>query len=250
MPKGNTTLKQLRREPNPYKLVGKVLKEDRKKQKAVPTAEQIFDRIELADIAIKKLFLDEQLSDEELDALLHSEYMMVDGRAPRNEGTPMASELYQQSKFGLAVAAPILFTNIELEILAYFGRHPELLFSLPPRKFEEVVATVFRNSGFTVELTPETRDGGIDIIAIQKNGFAGSTLHLVECKRYLPENKVGVGIVQRMLGVVEQHRATQGIIVTTSSFSLDAKVCAQSSQYRLGLNGYTDLSKWLAAFAK
>jgi restriction system protein len=78
----------------------------------------------------------------------------------------------------------------------------------------------------------------------------GSTLHLVECKKYRPENKVGIGIVQRMLGVVEQHRATQGIIVTTSSFSNDAEVCARSSQYRLGLNEYTDLSKWLAEFAK
>jgi restriction system protein len=161
-----------------------------------------------------------------------------------------SSSLYQQSKFGLAVASPILFSNIELEVLAYFGRHPELLHSLPPRKFEELVATIFRNNGFNVELTPETRDGGIDIVAVQKDGFGGSILNLVECKRYLPENKVGIGVVQRMFGVVEQHRATQGIIVTTSSFSRDAQTCAQSSQYRLGLKGYTDLSKWLAVFAK
>ncbi|MDD2721740.1 MAG: restriction endonuclease [Gallionella sp.] len=197
---------------------------------------------------MKKLFLDEPLTDDELDALLHSEYLGVsDGKLDMTQGH-QASTLYQQSKLSLAVSSPILFSSIELEVLAYFGRHPELLHSLPPRKFEELVAAVFRNNGFEVELTPETRDGGIDIIAVQKNGFGGSTLHLVECKRYLPENKVGIGIVQRMLGVVEQHRATQGLIVTTSSFSHDAEVCAQSSPYRLGLNGYTDLSKWLAAF--
>lgn len=215
------------------------------KRKPIPTAQQIFDQIERADTAMKKLFLDEPLTDDELDALLHSEYMgTTDG------GSHQASTLYQQSKFGLAIASPILFTSIELEVLAYFGRHPELLHSLPPRKFEELIATVFRNNGFDVELTPETRDGGIDIIAVQKNSFGGSTLHLVECKRYLPENKVGIGIVQRMLGVVEQHRATQGLIVTTSSFSREAEACAQSSRYRLGLNGYADLTKWLAAFAK
>jgi len=49
---------------------------------------------------------------------------------------------------------------------------------------------------------------------------------------------------------VEQHRATRGIIVTTSSFSREARLCAQSSQHRLGLNEYADISKWLAAFAK
>jgi len=161
-----------------------------------------------------------------------------------------ASMLYQQSKFGLAVTVPILFTNIELEVLAYFGRHPELMYSLPPRKFEELVATIFRNNGFDVELTPETRDGGVDIFAVQKNGFGGSTLHLIECKRYSPENKVGIGIVQRMLGVVEQHRATQGLIVTTSSFSREAEACAENSRYRLDLNTYSDLSRWLATFAK
>lgn len=216
----------------------------------IPTAQQAFDRIERADVAMKKLFLDEALTDDELDALLHSEYMSAAEARTDIAGRHCASTLYQQSKLGLAIASPILFTSIEREVLAYFGRHPELLHSLSPRKFEELVAAVFRNNGFEVELTPETRDGGIDIIAVQKNGFGGSTLHLVECKRYLPENKVGIGIVQRMLGAVEQHRATQGLIVTTSSFSHDAEVCAKCSRYRLGLNGYGDLTKWLTAFTK
>lgn len=208
------------------------------------SANEIFLRIENSDAAIKKLFLNEPLTDNELDALMKSDYLKVSDQTEHN-----ATTLYEPSKLSLAVASPILFSSLELEVLAYFGRHPELLYSLPPRKFEELVASVFRNNGFDVELTPETHDGGVDIFAVQKNGFAGSTLHLIECKKYSPENKVGIGIVQRMLGVVEQHRANQGIIVTTSSFSSDAQVCAKSSQYRLGLNGYADLSKWLAAFA-
>lgn len=222
----------------------------RKEKRQLPTTQQVFERIERADSAMKKLFLDEPLTDDELDALLHSDYMMKAHDDGLNTEGHQASTLYAPSMLGHAIASPILFSNIEIEVLAYFGRHPELLHSLPPRKFEEIVAAVFRNNGFEVELTPETRDGGVDIIAVQKNSFGGNTLHLVECKRYLPENKVGIGIVQRMLGVVEQHRATQGLIVTTSSFSRDAQICAQSSQYRLGLNGYTDLSKWLAAFTR
>lgn len=219
-------------------------------QRPIPTAQEAFDQIERADVAMKKLFLDEALTDDELDALLHSEYMSAAVDRTNFAEGHVANTLYQQSKFGLAIASPILFTSIECEVLAYFGRHPELLHSLSPRKFEEIVAAVFRNNGFEVELTPETRDGGVDIVAVRKNGFGGSTLHLVECKRYLPENKVGIGIVQRMLGVVEQHRATQGVIVTTSSFSHDAEVCAKSARYRLGLNGYGDITKWLTAFTK
>ena len=222
----------------------------RKKQKPPVTLLDAFEGIERADTAMKKLFLDEPLTDDELDSLLHSDYLKALVDRPGSAEGQQASVLYAPSKFSLAVCSPILFASIEIEVLAYFGRHPELLYSLPPRKFEELVASVFRNNGFDVELTPETRDGGVDIVAIRKNGFGGSTLHLVECKRYLPENKVGIGIVQRMLGVVEQHRATQGIIVTTSSFSREAQVCAQNSQYRIGLNGYANLSKWLAVFAK
>lgn len=180
-------------------------------RKPTSTVQQVFDGIENSDAAIKKLFLNEPLTDKELDALMKSDYLALTGNMGQQ-----ASTLYEPSKLNLAVASPILFTSIELEVLSYFGRYPELLYSLSSRKFEELVATVFRNNGFDVELTPETRDGGVDIFAIQKNGFAGSTLHIVECKRYRPENKVGIGVVQRMLGVVEQHRATQGIIVMTT----------------------------------
>jgi restriction system protein len=210
------------------------------------TSQQAFETIERAELAMKKLFFDEQLTDDELQALLASDYLnpsLEDSSALRSA---QVSPLYEPSKFGLAIASPFLFKSVEREILAYFGRHPELLFSLPPRKFEELIASVFRQSGFDVELTPETRDGGIDIIAIRKDGLVGNGLHLIECKRYLPHNTVGIGVVQRLLGVVEQHKATKGVIVTTSGFSRDACVVAESAKHRLALNEYSKVAAWLA----
>lgn len=212
------------------------------------TSEQAFETIEKADLAMQKLYFDEQLTEDELQALLASDYLspsLENGSADRDG---QVSPLYESSKFGLTVASPFLFSSVEREILAYFGRHPELLHSLPPRKFEELIASVFRQSGFDVELTPETRDGGIDIIAVRKDGLVGGSIHLIECKRYLPHNKVGIGVVQRLLGVVEQHRATKGIIVTTSSFSRDAVAVAESAKHRLALNEYTKVATWLASF--
>lgn len=213
----------------------------------VRAARQAFEEIELANEAMTKLFLDEPLSSAELDALLHSDYL-----SPSDENAAIGKpvSLYEPAKFGLAVASPFLFSDIEREVLAYFGRHPEMLHSLPPRKFEELVASVFRQNGFTVELTPESRDGGVDIIAVQKSGLTGSSLHLIECKRYLPHNTVGIGTVQRLLGVVEQHKATKGIVVTTSSFTRDAMLVAESAQHRLVLNEYSKLTSWLAEFSK
>lgn len=213
------------------------------------TASQAFDDLERSELAMRKLFFDEELTEEELDALLHSDYLkptdIVKPTAPT-----IATLLYEPSAFGLAMTSPILFSSVEREILAYFGRHPEMMYSLPPRKFEELVAAVFKQSGFDVELTPETRDGGIDIIAVRNGALVGRELHFIECKRYLPYNTVGIGVVQRLLGVVEQHRATKGVLVTTSSFSKDAKVVAASTRHRLELNEYQQISAWLGGFAR
>lgn len=81
---------------------------------------------------------------------------------------------------------------------------------MDPRKFEELIAELLRAKGYEVELTPRTRDGGFDILAIKK-GDLGSALTLVECKRYAETNKVDVGIVRGLYGVVEEKRATQGL---------------------------------------
>jgi CRISPR/Cas system Type II protein with McrA/HNH and RuvC-like nuclease domain len=57
--------------------------------------------------------------------------------------------------------------EISDELIRYLARHPHLMRNLDPRKFEELVAELLRDKGYEVELTPRTRDGGLDIIAIK-----------------------------------------------------------------------------------
>jgi restriction system protein len=208
----------------------------------VPSVEQIFRNMELADSAIKKLFLDEDLSEQEWKALFQSDYLKPCDE--QHQGLE-SRVLYGPSTLSVLNANSFLFTDIESEAIAYFSRHPELLFSLHPRRFEELVASIFRSNGFDVELTPESRDGGVDIFAVRRDGFSGGMLHLIECKRYQPLNKVGIGTVQRLLGVVDHHRATKGLVITTSSFSSDAIEFATQSKFRLGLSDYQALTEWL-----
>lgn len=217
-------------------------KKSKRKVRRIPSVDEIFTRIELADSAIKKLFLDEKLTESEWTALFRSDYMKS---CQEIETANDSGILYGPSTLSIANATPFLFTDIESEVIAYFSKHPELLFSLHSRRFEELVASIFRTGGFDVELTPESRDGGVDIFAVRKDGFAGGMLHVIECKRYNPSNKVGIGVVQRLLGVVDHHRATKGMIITTSTFSSDALEFASKSQYRLGLSDYADITKWM-----
>jgi DNA polymerase III epsilon subunit len=135
--------------------------------------------------------------------------------------------------------------DMEKELFAYLRRYPASLRELTPRRFEELIAAIFRNNGFSVELTPQSRDGGVDIIAVQHSALAGDLIHFIECKRYQASRKVGIGVVQRLLGTVAQRHATKGIVVTTSSFSRDAIQAAADTRHVMTLNDYETVVGWL-----
>lgn len=141
--------------------------------------------------------------------------------------------------------ARLICPDIGAELFRYFCANPEKMRAMPSRKFEEMVASVFENHGYTVELTPQTRDGGFDILAIQKDELSGSTVHLIECKRYSESNKVGVGLVRTLLGVVSARNAHKGHLVTTSTFTSDADVFAEQNSTRLVLSDYRRVVSWL-----
>src|SRR5260370_22506117 len=115
---------------------------------------------------------------------------------------------------------------------------------MPARKFEELVAELFKSKGYEVQLTPATRDGGLDIYAIRRDEL-GTALVVIECKRYAADRKVGVGVVRGLYGVVEEKAATKGIIATTSYFSADAKQLHSRLEYRLALADYDRLCAML-----
>jgi restriction system protein len=115
---------------------------------------------------------------------------------------------------------------------------------LAPRRFEELVAELFRDKGYDVELTPPSKDGGIDIIAVSRSDV-GSAMTLIECKRYAESNRVGVDIVRGLYGVVEEQKASRGQIVTTSYFTKGAKAFRDKVPYRLGLADFDLLSAFL-----
>ncbi|MGC4076403.1 MAG: restriction endonuclease [Rubrivivax sp.] len=138
-------------------------------------------------------------------------------------------------------------STIDDEIKKYFKKHPEKLYEISPRKFEELVASILKDLGFDVELTQATRDGGRDIIAHVRNAVCSFLTH-IECKRYAPENKVGVGIIREVAGVHHIRKATKSIIVTTSFFSNDAIKEAQMMENQLDLKDFNDLKLWLQRY--
>src|SRR5437870_2194440 len=56
------------------------------------------------------------------------------------------------------------------EILKVLESDPNTAFSIPPRKWEEIIAGAYERRGFKVTLTPASGDFGRDVIA-EKSGW-------------------------------------------------------------------------------
>ncbi|MCY3760727.1 MAG: restriction endonuclease [Gemmatimonadetes bacterium] len=96
------------------------------------------------------------------------------------------------------------------------------------REFEELVAEAFRREGYRVlENSKAGADGGIDI-RLRKDG----QLYLVQCKNW-SSNRVGVGVVREMVGVMVDAGAAGVIIVCSGRFTRDAWAFARGKAVRL-----------------
>ena len=96
-----------------------------------------------------------------------------------------------------------------------------LIKSLPPSGFERLSQRLLRESGFQkVEVTGKTGDGGIDGVGIlQVNPFVSFNV-LFQCKRY--QGAVTPSQIRDFRGAM-MGRADKGIIMTTGTFTLEAK---------------------------
>jgi restriction system protein len=96
-----------------------------------------------------------------------------------------------------------------------------LLKALPPDGFERLCQRLLRESGFEqVSVTGKSGDGGIDGIGILQVNPLVSFKVLFQCKRFA--GSVGPSVVRDFRGAM-QGRAEKGIIITTGTFSADAR---------------------------
>lgn len=178
---------------------------------------------------------------------LSSWYYDADKESKRNEFWNNAFALISQFDLGSPNDESSIITissKVKEQLINQFASNPNLMYSMQPRQFEELIAELLSNFGWSVELTKATRDGGCDIIAIGNNTLATSK-YLIECKRYSPSNKVGVQPVRSLFGVVQSKRASKGILVTTSSFTKPANIFIQDNQLQLEGRDFTGILEWL-----
>lgn len=90
--------------------------------------------------------------------------------------------------------------------------------SLSWREFEELIGEYYRRRGYTVQENDSAgADGGVDVTIIN-----GGLTFLIQCKQWRSE-KVGVNIIRENFGIVSAEGATGGIVITSGSFTPEAK---------------------------
>jgi restriction system protein len=95
-------------------------------------------------------------------------------------------------------------------------------------EFETLTAEAFRLQGFAVQEQGGAQpDGGVDLVARK-----GSETFLVQCKQWRAF-KVGVDVVRELYGVMAARGAAGGYVVTSGTFTADARTFAEGRNVRL-----------------
>jgi restriction system protein len=153
-------------------------------------------------------------------------------------GRPIAEDSRERRQLDLTIG------EISDELIQELRARPELLYQLDPRKFEQLVAELYRRKGFEATLTPASGDEGADVYVVSRNDL-GRTLWVVQAKRNAPHRKIKAGVVRELLGTVMAKDASAGILITTSFFQPGAKDLESKFRYRLSLKDYLDLQQLL-----
>lgn len=91
---------------------------------------------------------------------------------------------------------------------------------LEPAAFERLCQRMLRESGFTkVEVSGKTGDGGIDGVGVLRVNLISFQV-LFQCKRW--KGSVGSEIIRNFRGAM-QGRADKGLVITTGTFTAEAR---------------------------
>jgi restriction system protein len=198
---------------------------------------ELVDRVAGNTLALRELSL-RIASGMPVERLLE---VLQQGPAPTaldHAGQPLLPDAPGRKVFDLAVEE---FSD---DLISHLADHQELMYELHPRRFEELVAELYRRRGFEATLTPSSGDEGVDVYVVRRDDL-GMTLTVVQAKRYAPDHKIGAGLVRELVGTLDLQRASSAVLITTSYFEPGARRVEQQLRYRLSLRDYISLQELL-----
>ncbi len=109
----------------------------------------------------------------------------------------------------------------------------------PPAFFERLIVNLLLSMGYGGSAVDAGRalgrsgDDGVDGVIDQD--ALGLDRVYIQAKRYAEGNNIGAGAIRDFFGSLDRHKATKGLFVTTSTFSLPARETAEFLSKRIVL---------------
>jgi hypothetical protein len=105
----------------------------------------------------------------------------------------------------------------------HIAHEPEAIYCLEWRDLERVMAQIYEEIGFQVNLTKASQDGGKDLVLFCVSGRDARSLkpckYYVELKHWKPGNKVGSTPIQKLVEVAVRDAASGAVMLSTSGFA-------------------------------
>lgn len=101
------------------------------------------------------------------------------------------------------------------------AKNPRTLMSLKWRDLERTVARIMEGLGFSVVLTPPSKDGGKDLV-LSFEASNRETSYIVELKQWRAGNRVGPDAVSSFLSVIVREQRSGGLFLSTSGYTQGA----------------------------
>jgi hypothetical protein len=126
-------------------------------------------------------------------------------------------------------------------------RDPSELHKIEPEQFEELILGRLISMGMDAQRVGHTfrKDGGVDIIFLPKERTPFPVLGAVQVKHHLSgSRKIGPAPVREFAEVLKSGPFNAGLLVTNTSFTVDARWVAARHRSLIRLRGFPDLMRW------
>jgi restriction system protein len=155
-----------------------------------------------------------------MGALLYTDTLNPDSRFRRGD---------KKGTFTLKVAPPPgiqqQINSLQTRIRQDLRKH---LLKIQPQKFEELIRSLLEEMGFEeAETTPYSNDKGVDVRGILRANQLSTVKIAIQAKRWT--RNVPSQVVRNLRGSLKVADAEQGLIITPSDFTPEAKTEAQAS---------------------
>lgn len=122
---------------------------------------------------------------------------------------------------GVGAEVRSILQAVSRKFATMIAENPSALDELEWRDIERTIAEVFEGLGFSVTLTPSSKDGGKDVVLECKVGGQRAN-YLVEIKHWRSENKVGAAALRSFLNVIVKEPSDGGLFLSTYGYCSNA----------------------------